>query len=59
MAKKQSSRKRPSKPKPRPKPRLKPVTGKAEPEKVRIGPLDPPPPETGGGTSAPDDSRQT
>lgn len=57
MAKKQSSRKRPSKP--RPKPRLKPVTGKAEAEKVRIGPLDPPPPETGGGTSAPDDSRQT
>lgn len=51
MAKKQSPKK--SKPKP------KSMTDKAEPEKVKIGPLDPPPPpETGGGTSTPDDTQQ-
>ena len=51
MAKKQSPKKPPVKPK-------KSVTGKAEPEKVKIGPLDPPPPKGGGGTTGPDDSQQ-
>lgn len=52
MAKKQSPKKPPVKPK------KKSVTGKAEPEKVKIGPLDPPPPKGGGGAIIPDDSQQ-
>jgi hypothetical protein len=52
MAKKQSSKK--------PKPsKLKPKTEKSEPEKVRIGPLDPPPPEGGGETATGGDYKDT
>lgn len=58
MAKKQSPRKPPSKPKPG-KGKLKPLTDKAEPEKVKIGPLDPPPPGGGGATTIYDDSKDT
>ena len=54
MAKKQSAKKKPRKPKSKPKL----VTDEAEPEKVRIGPLDPPPPESGGGSSSSDESQQ-
>ena len=56
MAKKQSSKKPPAKSKPG---KLKPMTGKAEPEKVKIGPLDPPPPKGGDGTLLGDDSKDT
>ena len=48
MAKNQSPEK-PGKPKRR---KPKPVTGDSEPEKVKIGPLDPPRPEYGGGAPA-------
>ena len=52
MAKKRSPKKKaPRKP--------KPLTEKAEPEKVRIGPVDPPPPpESGEGTPAGPDTQQ-
>jgi hypothetical protein len=52
MAKKQSSKK--SNPKPgegKPGKIKLPMVEQAEPEKVKIGPLDPPPPEGGGGTT--------
>jgi hypothetical protein len=55
MAKKQS--KQPDKPKPKRK--LKSTTEKSEPEKVKIGPLDPPPPESGGGTITGDENRSS
>jgi len=53
MAKKQS------KPPDKRKPKLKPKTERSEPEKVKIGPLDPPPPESGGGSLPGDDSKST
>lgn len=53
MAKKQS--KPPSKPKPG---KVKPMSERSEPEKVKIGPLDPPPPESGGGTIPGDEIKQ-
>ncbi|MFL6199850.1 MAG: hypothetical protein ACJ76J_11780 [Thermoanaerobaculia bacterium] len=49
MAKKQS--KKPVKQKPG---KIKPMTERSEPEKVKIGPLDPPPPESGEGTATGD-----
>ena len=54
MAKKQS--KPPGKRKSKPK--LKPTIERSEPEKVKIGPLDPPPPEEGEGTIPGDEIKQ-
>ena len=48
MAKRQSPRKPARKGKPD---KVKPMTDKSEPEKVKIGPLDPPPPYEEGGTA--------
>lgn len=51
MAKKRSKKPKPDK--------FKPMTEKSEPEKVKIGPLDPPPPESGGGTVTGDEIKAT
>lgn len=61
MAKRQSPRKPARKSKPdKVKPdKFKPMTDKAEPEKVKIGPLDPPPPESGEGTSTGPENQNT
>lgn len=45
MAKKQSKKPKAEK--------IKPMTERSEPEKVKIGPLDPPPPKDGGGKGTP------
>lgn len=55
MAKRRSFRK----PKPDKPDKLEPTVERAEPEKVKIGPLDPPPPGAGGGTTTYDDSKDT